>query len=185
MAALSVVPAVSQEPEIGASADSPWTKFCFQEACFVGKGRHSYCGLIAEATLVERKMEIGKLLSIGLPTRVHPDRAIRITIDSNELANRPISKCNQFGCWADHEAGAELVEQLKRGQTLLLEAANRDDTPHTVTIPLAGFAEAYDGPPTPMPAIQERIVSEAQMYALREQDKRAKEERRTRCGLPP
>ena len=50
---------------------------------------------------------------------------------------------------------------------LVLEAVNRDNTPHTTTIPLAGFAEIYDGPPTPMSAMQE-IASEAEMNALRE-----------------
>ena len=76
-------------------------------------------------------------------------------------------------------------EQLKQGQMLVLEAVSRDDTPHIVMISLVGFFAVYDGPPTPMPAMQERILSESEMDALREQDKRAKEERRRRCGSSP
>jgi invasion protein IalB len=181
---LSVVSAASEERDANPVADSPWTKFCLHETCYVGRGRHSYCnGLIAEVTLVARKAATGKLLSVALPTRIDPDRPVRITIDRSEPVSRPVSKCDVRGCWAEHEAGAELVEQLKQGQMLVLEAVNRGGTPNIVTIPLTGFAEAYDGPPQPQPEIRE--ASQAEMKALREQSERAKEERRRRCGSSP
>jgi invasion protein IalB len=182
--ALSIVSAASEERDANPVTDSPWTKFCLHETCYVGRGRHSYCnGLIAEVTLVARRTETGKLLSVAVPARINPDRPIRITIDRNAPVSRPVSKCDIRGCWAEHEAGAELVEQLKQGQMLVLEAVNPDGTPNTVTISLAGFAEAYDGPPQPLPEMQE--ASKAEMEALREQQKRAQEERRARCGPSP
>jgi len=183
-AALSVVPAASEERDANPVTDSPWAKFCLHETCYIGMGRHSYCnGLVAEVTLVARKTETGKLLSVAVPPRINPDRPIRITIDRSEPVSRPVSKCDIRGCWAEHEAGAELVEQLKQGQMLVLEAVNRDGTPNIVTIPLTGFAEAYDGPPQRLPEIQE--ASKAEMDALREQQKRAQDERRARCGPSP
>jgi len=184
MAAASIASAESEEPDIATAADSPWTKVCLGEACYVSKGRYAYCGLIAEVALVERKTEAGQLLNIGLSMRINPEHQIRLTIDRNGPVTRPISKCDVRGCWADYESGPELVDQLKQGQMLVLEAVNRDNSPHTVTIPLAGFAKAYDGPPMPMPVMQERILSKAEMNALREQDQRAKDERGRRCGLP-
>jgi hypothetical protein len=46
----------------------------------------------------------------------------------------------------------------------VLEAVSRNK-PHIVVIPLAGFAEAYDGPPTPMPDMKEQTASPAGLKA--------------------
>jgi hypothetical protein len=48
---------------------------------------------------------------------------------------------------ADYEAGPELIDQLRHGQKLVLETADADNSPISSTLPLAGFAQAYDGPP--------------------------------------
>jgi invasion protein IalB len=177
------LPATGEETDRDTAADSPWAKFCLPDACYVGKNRRSLCGLIADVTLVERKADTGKLLSIGLPPRVDPERAVRITIDKNEPVSHPVSRCDKLGCWADHEIGADLLTQLKRGHTIALEAVNRDGAPYSVTIPLSGFAEAYYGAGGPLPVMQE--ASPAEMDALRERDKRFAEERRARCGPSP
>jgi len=167
LAALSVVPAASEE------SDSSWKKFCLNDVCTIGKGRRSGCGLIGEVTLVERKVESGKRLSVGLPARITPDRGdrtIRVTIDGNKPVSREISKYD-CACWVEDKAGwelAELIEQLKQGQWLVLEALTSHRRPHIVMIPLAGFAEAYDGPPTPMPDMKMRAASPAGMNAASE-----------------
>jgi invasion protein IalB len=174
LAALSVVPAASEGPGVGAAGDAAWKKFCLNDVCYIGKGRVgerragkgrlSDCGLIGEMTLVERKTETGKHLSMALPARITPDRnrAIRVTIDSNKPVSREISRCD-CACWVYDKGGwdlAELVEQLKQGQWLVLEALTSHRQPHVVVMPLAGFAEAYDGPPTPMPDMKERTASQ-------------------------
>ncbi|MBX9830187.1 MAG: invasion associated locus B family protein [Xanthobacteraceae bacterium] len=158
LAALSAVPAASEEP------DSSWKKFCLNDVCTIGKGRRSDCGLIGEVTLVERNTETGKRLSMALPARITPDRnrAIRVTIDGNKPVSREISRCD-CACWVDDKGGwdlVELVEQLKQGQWLVLEALTSRRQPHIVVMPLAGFAEAYNGPPTPMPQMKERMASQ-------------------------
>ena len=184
-AALSVVSDVHGQPDFDAVADHPWRKFCLNDACFIGKHRRSSCEMIAEVTLVERKLETGKLLNIALPPRIDPERPVRIAIDGNALASRTVSRCDALACRADHEAGPELVEQLKQGQTLVLEAANRDATPHVVTFSLTGFAAAYDGPPTPVPQAKVQTLSPGELRAEFERHKRAAEERKARCGSPP
>jgi invasion protein IalB len=184
-AALSVVSEVHGQPDFDAVADHPWRKFCLNDACFIGKHRRSSCEMIAEVTLVERKLETRTLLNIGLPPRIDPERAIRITIDGNAPASRAASRCDSRGCWTDHAAGPELVEQLKQGQLLVLEAANRDATPHVVTISLTGFAAAYDGPPTPVPQAKVQTLSPGELRAEFERHKRVEAERKARCGSPP
>jgi invasion protein IalB len=147
LAALSVVPAQGEEPHSRPTAvNSVWTKFCLNDVCYVGRGRRrSDCALIGEVTLVERTAETGRRLSIAMAARINPERAIRITIDGNKPVNHEISRCD-CACWIDTKAGPELVEALKRGRSLVLEAVGRDHKPHIVIMPLAGFAETYDGP---------------------------------------
>jgi invasion protein IalB len=195
-AALSVVSEVRAEPDIDAVYDHPWRKACVNETCGTSKHRRTYCGLIAEVALVERKLETGKLLNIVLPPRIDPERPVRITIDGNATASRTVSRCDALACRADHAAGPELVEQLKQGQTLVLEAANRDATPHSasktrvnalhvVTISLTGFAAAYDGAPTPVPQAKVQTLSPGELRAEWERHKRVEAERKARCGSPP
>jgi invasion protein IalB len=161
LVALSVVPAASQGPGIGAPGDSAWTKFCLNDTCHIGRGRRSDCGLIGEVTFVERKAETGKRLSIGLPAGTTGGApAIRMTIDSNEPVRAEISRCD-CACWIDVKAGSDLVEQLKQGQRLVLDVPAWRYKSHIVVIPLAGFAEAYDGPPNPMPEMKTRMALQA------------------------
>ena len=46
---------------------------------------------------------------------------------------------------ADYEADADLIEKLKKGRSLAIQAFDRR-RPISFTLPLAGFAKAYDGP---------------------------------------
>jgi invasion protein IalB len=165
LTALSVVPAASEGPGIRVAGDAAWKKFCLNDTCHIGRGRRSDCGLIGEVTLVERTAETGKRLSIGLPARTTGGApAIRMTIDSNEPVSREISRCD-CACWIDVKAGSELVEQLRQGQQLVLDVPVWRYKSHIVVIPLAGFAEAYDGPPNPMPEMKGRMASLAGIRA--------------------
>ena len=184
MAALAAVSAAGEELDVNAAADTPWIKACPPKECYVGRGRHTYCGgLVAEVALVERKGETGQHLIIGLPRRINAKRGVKITLGGKEPVSQPVSGCGKFICTVDYKAGDELVERFKQGGLLMLEAVGQDDVGYTVTFGLAGFAEAYDGPPVPLPEIRE--ISQAEMAALRQQSERAAAERRARCGPQP
>jgi hypothetical protein len=81
IAALTVVPAAGEQPDVNAVRDPPWHRICVQGDCFVSKSRWTYCGLVGNASLIERKTETAKHLGIELPTRINPERPVRITID--------------------------------------------------------------------------------------------------------
>ena len=74
------------------------------------------------------------------------ERGVRIIIDQGQAIERPYVNCSANGCMADYDAGAELVDQLKQGQMLVLEAIDRANSPISLTVPLVDFANAYDGP---------------------------------------
>jgi hypothetical protein len=73
---------------------------------------------------------------------------------------------------ADYEAGTELIDKLKQGQTLVLEGVDAANSPISLSVPLAGFASAYDGPAQAIQAFEE-VVSKREMQERQERQKRA------------
>jgi hypothetical protein len=106
----------------------------------------------------------------------------RIIIDQGRAIERPYVNCFANGCMADYDAGAELVDQLKQGRMLVLEAIDKSNSPISLTLPLAGFDNAYDGPPSQeLKAFEKVFSSKEEMQASSEREKRAEEERKAWC----
>jgi invasion protein IalB len=150
------------------------------ETCFIGRDGRSDCGPVVAAVLIERNGETKKTLRVTLPTRVSLERGVRIIIDQGQPVTRPYVRCYPNGCMADYEAGAELVDQLKQGQMLVLEGVDATNSPISLRVPLVDFANAYDGP-SHDPKVFEQVLSQKEMQALQERQKRAEEDRKMRC----
>jgi len=152
----SVLAAPSTAEDAGPATPrlSPWTKVCLKEleggaeTCLTGRDAQTVCGPVGAAVLIERDGDATKTLRITLPPSVSQQSGVRITIDRGETIPRPYGNCHANGCMADYAGGAELVAQLKQGQTLLIEGTDGAGRPIAVTLPLTGFAQAYDGPST-------------------------------------
>jgi invasion protein IalB len=173
-------PAIAEDAGLPALIFSPWTKFCLTDTCFIGSegGLQPNCGSIVAAVVIERNGEEKRTLRVTLPARVSLERAVRIIIDQGQAIERPYIGCFVSGCMAEYAAGAELVDQLKQGKTLVLEAMDKANSPISFTVPLVDFASAYDGPP------KELKVFEASMSDLKaklDRQKREEEDRKTRC----
>jgi invasion protein IalB len=173
LAARFVTPAASEEAKPPALIYHPWTKFCSSGTCIVGMDVQSECGPVAAAMLIEKNGETKRTLRVVLPTGASMERGARISIDRSEPISRPIVRCDAHSCMAEHEAGAELVDQLKQGRTLVVEGVDTANSPIHLTIPLIDFASAYSGPHTE-PKIVESIVSREEFQA-----------RKARCGSKP
>jgi invasion protein IalB len=106
---------------------------------------------------------------------------VRITVDQGSATERPFVNCFANGCFADYDAGTELVDQLKQGQTVAVQAVDRASSSVSLTVPLAGFDNAYDGPPQE-PKVFEEVLSTEEIQARLDRDPRAEEERNTRCA---
>ena len=121
---------------------SPWMKFCAGERCFViGNGRSATrCGPHISAT-VERHGKDSPTLHLTVVADVDTARGLSIRIDQDVAAERAYTRCDAAGCTADF-SGADLVDRLKRGHTLIAEAAGAGP----FAFPLDDFAAAYDGP---------------------------------------
>jgi invasion protein IalB len=179
-ACLVAAPAIAEEGGLLALTFSPWTKFCLTDTCFIGRdGRlQPDCGSVVAAVVIERNGDEKKTLRVTLPARVNLERAVRMIIDQGQAIERPYIGCFASGCMADYAAGAELVDQLKQGKMLVLEAMDKANSPISFTIPLVGFASAYNGPSKEP---KEFEVSASDMEAKLDRQKREEEDRKARC----
>ena len=174
LAALVATPAAAEGTDFLTLNYAPWIKTCLNETCFVWSEGHPPpdCDVVVSATLIERLGEPKKTLSVTLPPRVNTERGVRVIIDQSEPIERPYAGCRANGCMANYEAGEDLVNKLKHGHILALEAVDKANLPISLIMPLVGFADAYDGAshePKVFEATQEKLEAEI-------------EERKARCG---
>ena len=88
------------------------------------------------------------MLRVTLPLGVALVPGARIVIDEQQAMTAPYVVClPKNGCMADYKADADLIEKLKKGRTLAIQAFDKGRL-MSFTLPLTGFAKAYDGPPS-------------------------------------
>lgn len=164
----------AQQPDAAkpAAAEMPpliysnWTKLCTKNAqpggktmCRTGKdGRLESGAPMVGAVLMELEGEPRKILQIMLPLGILLPRGTRVLVDNDEQGAMvlPIMVCAGGGCMAQTDASANLVEKLKKGQNLYVQAYNMQQTVFTLAVPLNDFAKAYDGPATDPKDIEEQ-----------------------------
>jgi invasion protein IalB len=178
-AGFAATPAISEEANSSAVTISPWTRFCFNETCFTGADIKAECATLASAALIEQSDGKKKTLRITLPTHVKQESGLSIAIDQAQPIHRPFDPCDPISCSAAYEAGPELVDQLKHGQTLTLSAVDGDNSTIRLTLPLADFAKAYDGPP-----VQPKVLEEQQGALQEELQRRADKARKQESHEP-
>jgi invasion protein IalB len=135
---------------------SPWTKYCLKsqeasagQACFTGKDGRAESGLaVVAAVLIEQDNNPKKVLRVILPLGIALKSGTRVIVDNGEPMTASYVTCFHTGCMSDYEASGELIEKLKKGRGLVIQAINGAGQPITFVMPLADFIAAYDGPPT-------------------------------------
>ncbi len=156
---------------------SPWIKFCLAGTCFVNATVRTECWLVAGVTLTEKEGEAKRTLHMTLPSHVNLERGLRILIGQSQPIAGSYSGCMRGRCTAEYEAGADLVDRLKQGPTLVLEGTNAADSPVRVSLSLADFAMAYDGPPRDPVVVEMLHRSQKEIEELNA----AEAARRARC----
>ncbi|HEY2534957.1 MAG TPA: invasion associated locus B family protein [Xanthobacteraceae bacterium] len=160
---------------------SPWTKFCLKgqetnakQVCFTGKDARIESGMpVVAAVLIEPENEPKKILRVTLPLGMQLIHGTRVIVDQNQPMAAPYVICFTNGCMADYEATPEMIEKMKKGQDLIVQAINATGQPISLPLPLADFAKAYDGPPT-----DPKKFEEQQKQLQDELQKRADEARK-------
>jgi len=160
---------------------SPWAKFCgkgkeanAKEVCFTGKDARTEAGVpVIAAALIEPEGAPKKLFRITLPAPLQLQYGTRVIIDQEQPMTGPFFTCFSNGCMADYEATDDMVQKLKKGQTLTIQAINLAGSAISFPLPLADFAKAHDGPPT-----DPKVFEEQQKKLQEELQKRAEEARK-------
>ena len=160
---------------------APWTKFCLKgqdanakQVCFTGKdGRIESGQPVVAAVVIEPEGESKKILRVTLPLGMQLVHGTRVIIDNNPPAQSPYVICFANGCMSDYEVTPELLNSLKNGKNLIVQAINANGQQLTLPLPLGEFAKAYDGPPT-----DPKVFEETQKKLQEELQKRAEEARK-------
>ena len=160
---------------------APWTKFCLKgqdanakQVCFTGKdGRIESGQPVIAAVIIEPEGEPKKILRVTLPLGMQLVHGTRIIVDNNPPQQSPYVICFANGCMSDYEATPQLIDSMKKGQNLVVQAINANGAPLTLPLPLAEFGKAYDGPPT-----DPKVFEETQKKLQEELQKRAEEQRK-------
>jgi invasion protein IalB len=168
---------------------SPWTKICGKDGP-EGSNAKDVCAVLTEArvpsgqiavsaSLVEPRDGSQKILRVTLPLGVRLPYGTRVLIDQGAPLQSNYLMC-LVGCFSDYEAKPDMVEKLKKGQTLTVQAINPGGYQISIDVPLMDFAKANDGPPT-----DEKVLIERERKLEEELARRAEETRNKLEGQPP
>jgi invasion protein IalB len=168
---------------------SPWTKICgkdgpegsnAKEVCAVLTEARVESGQIAAAaSLVETRDGAPKILRVTLPLGVRLPFGTRVIIDQDAPLQSNYLMC-LAGCLSDYEAKSDLVDKLKKGKTLTIQAINPGGYQISISVPLMDFAKAYDGAPT-----DQKVVIERERKLEGELQRRAEETHKKLEGQQP
>ncbi len=200
-------PAPAPQPQAAAPAQAqmpnfvytPWVKICAapqaqpgqpaqKQMCFTGRDARTDQGIpVVAAQLVEMEGEATKVLRITLPFMLMVKEGTQVVVDQNPALHMPFVTCMplapNLGCVSQYEATPEFVAQLKKGQTLTIQAINLQNQIISFPLPLADFAKANEGPAT-----DPKVYEEQQKKMQEDLQKKADELRKKleqQQGTPP
>jgi len=151
---------------------TPWQKICAtppaqngapapKQICFTGRDARTDQGIpIVDVRLVEIDGEPTKFLRIVLPFGLKVIEGTQLLVDQNQPKQMPFVTCMpmapNLGCLTQYEATPELLTQLKKGQTMVIQAMSLQNQIVSYPLALADFAKANEGPPTDPKAYEEQ-----------------------------
>ena len=142
---------------------SPWMKVCGKgpdtnnkQVCVVTKDGRLENGMpVAIVQLFEPEGE-PKVLRVTVPLGMQLQHGTRVIVDQNQPMQAPYKICFPVGCMSDYPVTDDLINKMKKGQQITVQAINLQGTAISLPLPLADFAKAYDGPPTDPKAFEEQ-----------------------------
>jgi invasion protein IalB len=183
LAAQTAPLAQPQQAELAQLTFSPWVKLCDKDPdpaanpaakrnCVTVKdGRVESGLLVVSVAIVETDSEATKLLRLRMPYGVVLQHGTRLIVDQDLPVTSPFVAClppavPPGGCIADYEASADMIDRMKKGRILTVQAIHMNGQAMSPQLDLWDFAKAYDGPPTD-PKVFEAQQQEEQRKRLR------------------
>jgi invasion protein IalB len=127
----------------------PWAKICVNRAdgnsdCFISSGAKGACQPSGGGIAIAIRDGKQRSLSVNVVTGRKLDVTLDVRIDQSSVIPIPDTNCQERGCRGRLEIDSAFIEGLKHSRTIRIEAMTPDH--QGIAFPLAGFAEAYDGP---------------------------------------
>ena len=163
--------AVANDPRATQFTYESWGKFCVgQTTCLVGTAARGACSPSGGGFAVVTDQE-GVSLAASYFTKRMLAGAVSVQVDRDTPILIPHPECQGLVCQGKVQVDSDMVEHLKRSQTITIEATNTAHQNSRISLSLSGFAQAYEGPETEMKVREE---SSETMKKLVEQSEKNK-----------
>jgi invasion protein IalB len=159
---------------------SPWMKVCGKgkdtnnkEVCVVTKDGRLENGMPVAIVQLFEPEGLPKILRVTVPLGMQLQHGTRVIIDQGTPVNEPYKICFPVGCMSDYPVTDDMIDKMKKGHMLTVQAINMQGTPISLPLPLADFAKAYDGPAT-----DPKVFEQQQRKLQEELQKKAEQARK-------
>jgi len=135
--------------------------------------------LVTGVSLIELKGKVNrKVFQITVPTGRMIPPGIGVQIDGGKAQKLDYVICFPDRCVAEAQLNDTLVASFKKGQKLTVTSINFQNQPNPLDISLAGFTDAFDGPPLKQSDLEDRQKKLQEFVAKNNEDfaKKLKEE---------
>ena len=141
----------------GLSIHTHWKKFCYKNQ---QTGFEKICNtraearkrddnsLVAAVELIESEREAKKILRVTFPLGMLIKYGTRLIVYGIDPQKAAYITCTAVDCLSDYEATPALFGCMRVGQEMAVQAIEKSGKPLTVTLSLADFWVAFDGPRT-------------------------------------
>lgn len=83
-------------------------------------------------------------MTMQLPLGVNLTEAIRVRVDGGAPERQPIQTCTNVGCFVSMSVNDKFLAAMRTGKELKLTVYDTNKKPVEMSLPLLGFALAYD-----------------------------------------
>jgi invasion protein IalB len=184
-AAPAAQPAQAQTSVVSLKADpnqTEWTKVCGRDPESQNETCYTTRDFVAEnnapvlaVAIYESKVNNKPVRQVRylLPLTFLLTPGVRSSIDGGQAVAGRYTICVQNGCFAEFLPTDPVFAKLKTGKTLTIQVQNQAARELSFTLPLEGFAKAFDGAP-----IDPRVLEEQQKKLQEELQRRSDEMRK-------
>jgi invasion protein IalB len=166
-----------------------WTKVCGRDPASQAETCYTTRDFVAEnnqpvlaVAVYESKVQNKPVRQVRylLPLTFLLTPGVRTSIDGGQAVAGKYTICVQNGCFAEFIAADAVFAKLKSGKTLAIQVQNQAAVELSFTLPLDGFAKAFDGAP-----MDPRVLEEQQKKLQEELQRRSDEMRKQMQGGAP
>lgn len=174
----STTPAISgpQPDWVKLCSNDPQTK---KDICQTSRDLRAETGQTLASVALREEKGGKRMLILAIPPGMQIQPGVRVVIDQQQPVMGRYSVCFPNVCLVELEATEALVNNMKKGTTLNLQALSVQARGVVFPIGLNGFGKAYDGPPLDPKVVQ------ADQEKLRKQLEEAAAKAREQAGQQP